>query len=98
MRVMLTVEMDTDRANEAITGDTLQRTLESVLERIKPEAAYFGAKDGRRTGFIVFDLKEPSDIPTVAEPFFQELGAQVTFIPVMNVDEVRTGLRKYGKG
>ncbi|MCX4744015.1 hypothetical protein OG455_00550 [Kitasatospora sp. NBC_01287] len=94
MRVLLTVQMDTERANKAITGKTLAHTMQSVFERIKPEAAYFGAKDGMRTAFVVLDLKEPSDIPSIAEPFFQDLGAKITFIPVMNFDEVQAGLQK----
>ncbi|WP_030270969.1 DUF3303 family protein [Streptomyces sp. NRRL B-24484] len=95
MRVLLTVEMDTEKANKAITDNTLATTMKSVLDRIKPEAAYFGTKEGLRTGYIVFDLKDSSDIPTVAEPFFQDLGAKVTFLPVMNFDDVQAGLQKY---
>lgn len=94
MRVLLTVQMDTEKTNKAIAGKTLAQTMASMFERIKPEAAYFGAKDGMRTGFIVFDLKEASDIPSVAEPFFQELGARITFIPVMNFDDVQAGLQR----
>ncbi|WP_328676687.1 hypothetical protein OG905_23215 [Streptomyces sp. NBC_00322] len=96
MRVLLTVEMDTEKANKAITGKTLPQTMKSVLDRVKPEAVYFGAQDGMRTGYIVFDLKEASDIPTVAEPFFQELGAKVSIVPVMTFDDVQAGLQKYG--
>ncbi|MDH6136841.1 hypothetical protein P3T37_006272 [Kitasatospora sp. MAA4] len=96
MRVLLTVQMDTEKANKAITANTLAATMKSVFDRIKPEAAYFGAQDGQRTGYIVFDLKEPSDIPTVAEPFFQDLGAKISFIPVMNYDDVQAGLQKFG--
>ncbi|MFD4258104.1 hypothetical protein ACFWR9_10855 [Streptomyces sp. NPDC058534] len=96
MRVLLTVQMDTEKANKAITGKTLPKTMKSVLDRAKPEAAYFGDKDGMRTGFIVFDLKEMSDIPFIVEPFFQDLGAKVTFTPVMNFDDVQAGLQKYG--
>ncbi|AVZ73598.1 hypothetical protein SLUN_16875 [Streptomyces lunaelactis] len=96
MRVLLTVQMDTEKANKAITGKTLPQTMKSVLDRVKPEATYFGAKDGMRTAFIVFDLKEASDIPTVAEPFFQELGAKLTVTPVMTFDDVQAGLQKYG--
>ena len=54
--------------------------------------------DGLRTGFVVFDLKEPSDIPSVAEPFFQQLGAKLTFTPVMNMDDVQAGVGKYAAG
>ncbi|MFD4698072.1 hypothetical protein [Streptomyces niveus] len=96
MRVLLTVQMDTAKANKAITDRTLPATMKSVFDRIKPEAAYFGSQDGMRTAYIVFDLKDASDIPSVAEPFFQDLGAKVTFLPVMNFDDVRTGLEKFG--
>ncbi|WP_232248537.1 hypothetical protein [Streptacidiphilus rugosus] len=61
---------------------------------LHPEAAYFGAKDGCRTAFIVFDLKETSDIPKIVEPFFMKLGAKVEFIPVMNFEDVQAGLSK----
>ncbi|WP_329562498.1 DUF3303 family protein [Kitasatospora sp. NBC_01266] len=94
MRMLLTVQMDTEKANKAIAGKTLAQTLKSVFDRIKPEAAYFGSLDGMRTGFVVFDLKEPSDIPSVAEPFFQDLGAKISFMPVMNLDDVQAGLQK----
>ncbi|WP_326798256.1 hypothetical protein OG946_25050 [Streptomyces sp. NBC_01808] len=96
MRVLLTAQMDTEKANQAITDNTLPKTMSSLLEQVKPESVFFGAKDGVRTVFIVFDLKEPSDMPSVAEPLFQELGAKVTVMPVMNFDEVRAGLQKYG--
>jgi hypothetical protein len=48
-----------------------------------------------RTGYIVFDLKDASDIPGVAEPFFQELGAKVAFMPVMDVQDIQAGLQKF---
>ncbi len=97
MRVLLTAQLDTEKANRAIMDNTLPKTMASLLEQVKPECAYFGAKDGVRTAFIVFDLKEPSDMPSVAEPLFQELGAKVTYTPVMNFEDVQGGLqKKYG--
>ncbi|MYS23644.1 hypothetical protein GA0115240_154735 [Streptomyces sp. DvalAA-14] len=93
MRVMLTVQMDTEKANKAITDRTLPAVLTSVFDRISPEAVYFGSAEGMRTGYIVFDLEDAADIPSVAEPFFQELGAKVTFMPVMNLQDIQTGLR-----
>lgn len=94
MRVLLTVQMDTEKANKAIADRTLPHTLKSVFDRIKPESAYFGSQDGMRTAYVVFDLKDASDIPGVAEPFFQDLGAEVTFQPVMTMDDIQTGLGK----
>ncbi|WP_405794759.1 DUF3303 family protein [Streptomyces sp. NBC_01506] len=94
MRVLLTVQMDTEKANKAITDRTLPNTMKAVFDRIKPEAAYFGSQEGMRTAYIVFDLKDASDIPSAAEPFFQDLGAKVTFVPVMNFDDVQAGLQR----
>jgi hypothetical protein len=37
-------------------------------------------------------MKEPAQMPSIAEPFFQELGANVTFTPAMNADDVMRGL------
>ncbi len=95
MRMLMTVEMDTEKANKAIAENKLGEIMMSAFERIKPEAVYFGAKDGRRTGFIVFDLKEAADIPSVAEPFLQALDVRIDLIPVMDAQEVQAGLQKY---
>lgn len=94
MRMLLTVQMDTEAANKAIKDHSLPTIMKSALGGLNPEAAYFGAKDGLRTGYIVFDLKDPSDIPSVAEPFFQALGAKVTFTPVMTFEDVQAGLQR----
>jgi hypothetical protein len=92
--MLLTVQMDTEAANKAIKDHSLATIMKSALGDLHPEAAYFGAADGLRTGYIVFDLKDPSDIPSVAEPFFQQLGAKVTFAPVMSFEDVQAGLQR----
>jgi hypothetical protein len=46
---------------------------------------------------MVFDLKDPSEIPANAETFFQNLNAKVEFSPVMNADELKIGLEKWQK-
>jgi hypothetical protein len=94
MRMMLTVQMPVDAANEAIQDGRLGKIVDAALERLKPEAAYFTSVNGDRGAIFIFDLRDPSDIPTVCEPFFLELGASVDLSPVMNIDEVRAGLAK----
>ncbi|WP_042412497.1 DUF3303 family protein [Streptacidiphilus anmyonensis] len=92
MRTIMTVSMDTDKANEVILAKRLQEFMQSRLAVLKPEAAYFWTLNGKRGGFVVFDLKEPAQIPSIAEPFFQELGAEVSFSPVMVPEDIGKGL------
>ncbi|HYL26990.1 MAG TPA: DUF3303 family protein [Candidatus Nitrosotalea sp.] len=94
MRTMLKVQFPADAANAAIKDGRLSEVLASTMERLKPEAAYFTAVGGDRGGFIVFDLKDPSDIPSVCEPFFLELGAKIELMPCMTPDDVRAGIEK----
>ncbi|MFF1478379.1 hypothetical protein ACFVYD_12535 [Streptomyces sp. NPDC058301] len=96
MRTLMKVEMDTDKANDAIRNGTLQKTVESALEALHPEAAYFTAQNGCRTAFIVFDMTDASHMPKISEPFFMELGAKVSYTPVMNGDDLRKGLSALG--
>lgn len=94
MRTMLKVQMSVEAANAAIKDGRLGKIMSTTLERLKPEAAYFTAVNGDRGGFIVFDLKHPSDIPSICEPFFMELGAKIELTPVMTPDDVQAGLAK----
>jgi hypothetical protein len=36
-------------------------------------------------------------MPVISEPFFLQLGAGVTFAPVMNVEDVQKGLSQMGR-
>lgn len=92
MRCMLKLELDTEAGNKAITEGTLPKILQQVMDKVQPEATYFGTEAGSRTAFVFFDLTDPSDIPAIAEPAFMNLGAKVTFMPVMNMDDLQRGL------
>ena len=92
MRTVLKFTIPVEAGNTTIRNGTLAKTIESVLEDLKPEAAYFFPHDGERSGFVVFDLKEPSQIPIIAEPLFIALNAKVEFHPVMNVEDLKKAL------
>ena len=42
--------------------------------------------------YFSFDLKQPSDIPSIAEAFFTNLHAAIDVTPAMNIEDVETGL------
>ncbi|OLT37614.1 hypothetical protein BJF79_29345 [Actinomadura sp. CNU-125] len=92
MRVMLRARLDTQIANELIEDGTLPKLMQSVMERIQPEAAYFHGYDGGRACTLVFDMRDSSQLPSIAESFFQKLGAEVEITPAMNVEDMQKGL------
>lgn len=98
MRMLMKVSVPVEAGNRAIKDGVLPKTMMNFVERYKPEAAYFTAENGQRTAFFVFDLKEPSMIPTIAEPFFANLDAAIHYSPAMNVEDMRTGVERAMKG
>jgi hypothetical protein len=89
---MLRAHLDTQVANQALKSGRLPEIMESMMERLDPEAAYFGPSQGGRSCTMVFDMQDSSTLPTVAEPLFQELGAKIEIQPVMNPEDMRKGL------
>ena len=68
--------------------------METIMKKLKPEAAYFAPMDGKRAGMLFFDVAEPSQIIEAVEPLFSSLNAAVELVPVMNGDDLRKGLAK----
>ena len=98
MRFMLIVHMSTELANATVREGRVADLLRRSMEQLQPEAAYFGPLDGMRTAFLVFDLDDPSRIPAISEPFYQELGARLDFVPVMTRDELAKGIAALAPG
>ncbi|WAZ23091.1 hypothetical protein STRCI_004408 [Streptomyces cinnabarinus] len=92
MRMMLKATLDTEKGNEAIRSGRMPEILKDALERLRPEAAYFGPEDGCRTCWLILDLQDSSQLPPTAEPFFTELNAKIVFTPIMNADDLQKGL------
>ncbi len=94
MRTMLRVKIPVRDGNAAIADGSLPATIETIMESLKPEAAYFIADGGQRTALFFFDMADASDIPPIAEPLFQGLNASVEFVLAMNLEDLQTGLGK----
>lgn len=93
MRMLLRVSIPVQTGNAAAKAGTLGSTVERILADLKPEAAYFFADDaGNRSGSIVFDMKDTSQIPAIAEPWFLAFNAKVSFRPVMSPKDLEAGM------
>ena len=94
MRTMLKATVPVAAGNAAIRDERMGKVLEAAAKNLRPEATYFYTENGKRTALFFFDMKDVSDIPSIGEPFFMELDAQVEITPVMNYDDLKTGLSK----
>lgn len=97
MRMMMKLTAPVEKGNEAIKNGSLAKTIEALMAKIKPEAAYFGSWDGVRSGLMFFDLTDASQLAEFAEPLFFALNATVEIVPVMTPDDLRRGLATVSK-
>jgi hypothetical protein len=92
MRTMLIVTMETEAGNKAISDGSLPEIMEDFFAKHSPESVYFTASNGDRTMYAVLDMKDVSEIPSIAEPFFVKLKAKIELKPAMNPEELKRGL------
>ena len=95
MRMMLKTQLEVQAASLAINDGSLEKAFAEVFAACQPEAVYFCTENGDRTVYAIFDMKDPSIIPVLAEPLFQTLGAKVYFNPVMVQPELETGIKTW---
>lgn len=97
MRTMMRVSMETGAGNAGIKSGSLPELIQSFIKRNKPEASYFTADGGKRTAYFFLDLKDASQIPGLAEPWFIGVNASVEFLPAMNADDLAKGIEAASK-
>ncbi|MER6444707.1 hypothetical protein DEJ51_11690 [Streptomyces venezuelae] len=96
MRVMLRAHMDTAATNEGIKTGAMPQAIKTLMDRVKPEAAYFGLHEGVRSCWIVFDLQDSAQMPPLMEDLFLQFNAEVEVAPVMNAEDLARGLAAMG--
>jgi hypothetical protein len=96
MRMMLKAQLDTVAASDSIDSGRMPEAMQQAMKQLQPEAAYFGPDGGKRTAFVVFDMKDPSQLPAISEPLYREFHATIEIFPVMNRDDLERGLSQLG--
>ncbi len=97
MRFLMQVTMPVEAGNASIKNGTLPEKIGKILGDIKPEAAYFTEIGGNRCGMIIVDMKETSQMPRLAEPWFLAFNASVEFHPVMTPEDLKKAGPDIGK-
>lgn len=103
MRFMISFGMPTETANAAIKEGNFPQTVQSIMEEIQPEAAYFTDVDGGRGGVLIVNMDDASQLPAVVEPLFFALGATIKVQLVMAPEDLQRAMpsleqaaQKYG--
>ena len=98
MRMVLNVQMPHEPFNTLVREGKAGAIIGRILEDIKPEAVYFTEQDGTRGAVLVIDVKEPSAVPSFAEPFFLNFNADCRFRIAMSPEDLRkAGLAELGE-
>src|SRR5258708_38712486 len=98
MRTLLTVKFPVEPFNALVRDGSAGPKIKRILDDAKPEAVYFTEYCGERTALVVVDIKDASQIPAFAEPWFLTFHAAVEFRTVMSPDDLaRADLASMGK-
>jgi hypothetical protein len=88
MRFLFKISFPVEAGNEAARKDGF-KTIQQILDQQKPEAAYFVAQDGKRTGILILNLENASELPAYAEPWFLALNASIEVTPAMVPEDLQ---------
>jgi hypothetical protein len=92
MRMMVKFQIPLEIGNDAVRTGKITKVMEAIMTDLKPEAAYFFTEAGERTGLMVIDMRESSQVAEVAERFFLGLSARVEMTPVMSGEDLQKAL------
>lgn len=87
--MLMKVNIPVEAGNKAAREGTLGKTMQQILQAIRPEASYFVAENGQRCGYLIVNLENASKIPALAEPWFLAFNASVELNPVMTPEDLQ---------
>jgi len=98
MKMLMTIKMPPQKFNNHVRDGSIGELMGRIMETLKPQAAYFTAQGGTRGGILIIDLKDTSQLPFYAEPWFLYFDAEVEFHPYMTPEDLaNAGLDEIGE-
>jgi hypothetical protein len=99
MRLIQRVTFPEKEFNEHVRNGTAASTMGRILETVRPEAAYFTLNQGHRCAVLIVDVKDASQYPALAEPWFLAFNATCDVDICMSPEDLqKAGLDKYATG
>jgi len=89
VRILVTFSINPEKGDQLIKEGRMGETMESILEELQPEAAYFTDVEGTRGGFLVVNMEDASQIPAMVEPLLLGVGATIHMQPAMTPEDLR---------
>jgi hypothetical protein len=102
-RFMLSVRVPPEKGNQLVREGELAEVLQSIMEDLKPEAAYFTDIDGARGAIFIVNMDDASQLPAMAEPLYHGVNATVKAQVVLTPEDFQRAapaleqvVQKYG--
>ena len=88
MRYIVHISIPHEPFNTYTRDGSVGQMVGRILEETKPEAIYFTEEDGQRGATAIYHMDKPSDVPSIAEPWFLSFEADVRFRVAMTPDDL----------
>ena len=92
MRFLIRAKIPTEAGNKMVQDPNFLKKIETYVNKVKAEAAYFFEADGNRVAAFIVDVQRADQIPVLAEPLFSGMDANVELHPVMSLEDLKKGI------
>ncbi len=84
MLFLVKATIPVEAGNALVRDPQFSKRMETLLGAIKSQAVYFSVECGQRAIYLIVNMKDMSQLPSIAEPLWLSLNADVKFIPLMD--------------
>ncbi len=88
MRFLVHLDFPVEPFNSYVRDGSIGARIQKIMAHVKPEASYFSEHNGNRGAVLVVNIKDASDIPSIAEPFFLQFEASAEFRIAMSSEDL----------
>ncbi|MGH9993167.1 MAG: hypothetical protein ACREAZ_11120 [Nitrososphaera sp.] len=88
MRFIIRAQIPTEAGNKMMQNPDSMKEVDSYIQKVRAEAAYFFEAGGDRTMVFIVNMERTDQMAAIAEPLFM-MGAKVEFHPVMLLEDLK---------